>query len=67
MPGRGKRKRRQAAGSQRLAGDERAQIVFLTPEGLAEDGYGNRSCLTTGAGYLISANSNVGNADKAGC
>ncbi|MEU7283254.1 hypothetical protein AB0A69_31440 [Streptomyces sp. NPDC045431] len=43
------------------------QIVFLTAERLAEDGYGNRPDLTTGAGYSIDINSFVNSGSEAGC
>ncbi|MEU4465967.1 hypothetical protein AB0G20_19995 [Streptomyces sp. NPDC024017] len=43
------------------------RIVFLTAEGLAEDGHGSRPDLTTGAGYSISVDSFVNSDVEAGC
>ncbi|MGY3203883.1 hypothetical protein ACVW19_004398 [Streptomyces sp. TE5632] len=43
------------------------QIVFLTAEGLAEDGHGSRPDLTAGAGYSINADSFVNSGVEAGC
>ncbi|MEV0692667.1 hypothetical protein [Streptomyces sp. NPDC050388] len=43
------------------------QIVFLTAEGLAEDGHGSRPDLTTGAGYSINVDSFVNSGVEAGC
>ncbi|MFC9684577.1 hypothetical protein [Streptomyces sp. NPDC056948] len=43
------------------------QIVFLTAEGLAEDGHGSRPDLTTGAGYSIHVDSFVNSGVEASC
>lgn len=43
------------------------QIVFLTAEGLAEDGHGSRPDLTTGAGYSIQVDSFVNSGVEVGC
>ncbi|MFE6619257.1 hypothetical protein [Streptomyces sp. NPDC057740] len=43
------------------------RIVFLTAEGLAEDGHGNRPDLTTGAGYSVNIDSFVNSGAEAGC
>ncbi|MEF9906196.1 hypothetical protein [Streptomyces sp. P9-A2] len=43
------------------------RIVFLTAEGLAEDGHGSRPDLTTGAGYSIDVDSFVNSGVEAGC
>ncbi|MGW4043167.1 hypothetical protein [Streptomyces sp. NPDC004721] len=43
------------------------QIVFLTAEGLAEDGHGSRPDLTTGAGYSINVDSFVNSGVEACC
>ncbi|MFE9920739.1 hypothetical protein ACFYQA_03940 [Streptomyces sp. NPDC005774] len=43
------------------------RIVFLTAEGLAEDGHGSRPDLTTGAGYSIDIDSFVNSGVEAGC
>ncbi|MFF7310902.1 hypothetical protein [Streptomyces sp. NPDC008137] len=43
------------------------RIVFLTAEGLAENGHGSRPDLTAGAGYSISADSFVNSGAEAGC
>ncbi|MFJ6237355.1 hypothetical protein ACIQH0_25075 [Streptomyces griseus] len=43
------------------------RIVFLTAEGLAEDGHGSRPDLTTGAGYSVGVESYVNDGAGAGC
>ncbi|MFC9126464.1 hypothetical protein ACFT4A_06415 [Streptomyces sp. NPDC057099] len=43
------------------------RIVFLTAEGLAEDGHGSRPDLTTGAGYSIRVDSFANSGVEAGC
>ncbi len=43
------------------------RIVFLTAEGLAEDGHGSRPDLTTGAGYAINVDAPVDEGGEAGC
>ncbi|MGC9501768.1 hypothetical protein [Streptomyces sp. WG7] len=43
------------------------RIVFLTAEGLAEDGHGSRPDLTTGAGYSINIDSFLNSGVEAGC
>lgn len=43
------------------------RIVFLTAEGLAEDGHGSRPDLTTGAGYSVEADTVVNSGAEAGC
>ncbi|KOV26546.1 hypothetical protein ADK58_14895 [Streptomyces sp. XY152] len=47
--------------------DMTLRIVFLTAEGLAEDGHGNRPDLTTGAGYSVNADSFMNSGVEAGC
>ncbi|WP_424869728.1 hypothetical protein [Streptomyces sp. SAI-229] len=47
--------------------DMTLRVVFLTAEGLAEDGHGSRPDLTTGAGYSVSADSFVDSGAEAGC
>jgi hypothetical protein len=51
-----------------FAKEERTlRIIFLTAEGLAEDGHGSRPDLTTGASYSINIDSFVNSGAEAGC
>ena len=51
-----------------FAAEERAlRIVFLTAEGLAEDGHGSRPGLTTGAGYSVNIDSFMHSGTESGC
>lgn len=47
--------------------DMALRIVFLTAEGLAEDGHGSRPDLIAGAGYSVHVDSFVGSGAGAGC
>ena len=47
--------------------DMTLRVVFLTAEGLAEDGHEDRPDLTTGAGYSVDADSSTNSGVKPGC
>lgn len=47
--------------------DMTLRVVFLTAEGLAEDGHENRPDLTTGAGYSVNADSFTNSGVEPGC
>ncbi|MET9773532.1 hypothetical protein ABZ023_04590 [Streptomyces sp. NPDC006367] len=47
--------------------DMTLRIVFLTAEGLAADGHGNRPDLTAGAGYSVDVESFVNSGEAGGC
>ncbi|GGQ87468.1 hypothetical protein [Streptomyces pilosus] len=47
--------------------DMALRVVFLTAEGLAEDGHGSRPDLTTGAGYAVDVDASADEGSEAGC